>query len=89
LNWHKDFVGNNSACCRTSVTLQFADFVEGSLILVESTNKLGKAINTSIIRMMTLSTQPPKNPASEPSRTPIMMAKVMVSMPICKDKREP
>ena len=37
---------------------------------VISRMKIGKARNTSVMRMITLSTQPPKKPATSPTSAP-------------------
>ncbi len=51
--------------------------------------RLGKDSTTSMIRIRTLSSQPPKKPAMAPMNEPMMIAKPTVRNPIWSEMRAP
>ena len=54
-----------------------------------ASNKEGKAISTSMTRMMKLSAHPPKKPLTNPISVPTMMEINTAAKPTGKDKRTP
>ena len=54
-----------------------------------ASSRVGKAIMMSVKRMSSVSTQPPKKPASAPTRVPMATASKLASTPTIRLTRAP
>jgi hypothetical protein len=63
--------------------------VPSTVTIAIAKSRLGNAINTSIIRINRLSSQPPTVPAIAPIKPPRKIAKLIVTKPTCNDNRLP